>query len=340
MMSQIKSINNDKIQFASMINKTLYQTVALGGTFDHLHDGHKDFLLFAKEISKQVIVGVTDQHMTLQKPYSQLIQPTHVRKQAVVNFCGKHSIDAKVITILDPFGPTIEKNSIQAIVCTQNTLAGANKINEVREKLHLKQLPIHVHKLKMDKQGIGVISAERIRAGEIDRKGTVYTSLFTENFELSEDMRNFFSRLHGKIITSPTHAPHEKSLRIVVGDSSLESFITNNWQYDLGFFDGKRQRKVYPSELLESLHIDKKIENLPGFIETEIIITLKQWQTNKQLKHIFVNGEEDLLAVASVLSLPLGSYVYYGQPNVGMVESLVTEDLKESFYKILTTPNS
>lgn len=326
-----------------MINTILYNTLALGGTFDHLHDGHKEFLEFAAAISKSLLIGVTDQQMTLQKPYSELIQPTHVRKQAVLNFCGQHNITAKVITIFDPFGPTIEENKIEAIACTTDTITGANKINDIRSKLHLKQLPIHIHTLKKDSLGQKAISAERIRAGEIDRKGTVYKSLFTKNLQLDQTMRKFFAEPHGKLITQPGITKTDTSLRIIVGDSTLEKFVTNKWSYELGIFDRKRKRVEYQSSILDSLNAVERASNKPGYIETSAVEAVQEWKTvfqekgktSKEYKHIFIDGEEDLLAVVAVLLLPLGSTIYYGQPNQGMIECIVTENLKESFYSVL-----
>ncbi len=335
MMAQIKELNNDKIQFVNMIKKMLYNTAALGGSFDHLHDGHKDFILFAASISKSLIIGVTDQHMVLKKPFSELIQPTHVRKQAVLNFCNQHEIKAKLITLNDPFGPTIEENTIEAVICTTDTLPGANKINEIRNKLHLKELPIHVHQLKKDKEGIATISAERIRTGEIDRVGNVYASNFKTDLQLTETMREFFAKLHGTILTNPTEPQIKDAIKIVVGDSTLETFIQNNWNYTLGIFDKKRQRKEFASAVLDSLDTIS-VTNKAGWIQTEAVEVLRSYLENKNRKHIFVNGEEDLLAVIAILLLPLGSYVYYGQPKQGMVECVVSEKIKELFFEALT----
>jgi pantetheine-phosphate adenylyltransferase len=318
-----------------MIKKTLYNTVALGGTFDHLHDGHKDFLQFAGEIGSFLIIGVTDNNMILQKPLAHMIQPLHARKQAVANFCAAHKIPVKIIIISDPYGPTIEENNIQAIACTSETLAGANKINEIRKNLKLKELPIHVHKLKLDKLGQNSISAIRIRAGEIDRKGNVYTSIFDQNIKLTTNMRDFFSKLQGNIINQPT-LTESKNLKIVVGDPTLETFIKNKWPYNLGIFDGKKQRLPYASEILSKLEHVQKTQNQPGMIEIKAVQTIQTWLNNKNFKHIFVDGEEDLTAVIAVLLLPLGSLIYYGQPNQGMVECEVTENIKESFFNILT----
>ena len=336
MMAQKISLNNDKILHVSMIKKTLYNIVALGGSFDHLHDGHKDFILFAAEISKNLIIGVTDQQMVLKKPYPDLIQPTHVRKQAVLNFCNRHEIKAKLITLNNPFGPTIEENTIEAVICTTDTLPGANKINEIRSKLHIKELPIHVHKLKKDKEGTATISAERVRAGEIDRAGNVYTSIFKTDVELTEKMRSFFTKIHGNILVNPKEPQSKFAKRIVVGDSSLETFIKNNWQYDLGIFDKKRQRKDFQSDILDTLKNIEKVSNTAGKIEAQTVTILKSCIQNNSCKHVLVDGEEDLLAVAAILLLPLGSYVYYGQPNQGMVECVVSEKVKEHFFEALT----
>ena len=318
-----------------MIKKTLYNTIVLGGTFDHLHDGHKQFIQFAAEISKFLIIGVTDTHMTLQKTNNHTIQPKHIRKQAVVNFCGKQNIKAKVITIIDQFGPTLEKSRIQAIACTKDTITGADKINEIREKMFLRELPIHIHTLKKDSQNLGTISADRIRNGEIDRKGTVYKSVLNSDIKLSAEMRKFFSTMQCKLVLEPSEKKHKNDLRIVIGDTSLEKFITNKWKYDLGIFDGKRQRKVVASETLDQLE-KEKTTNKPGFIQVEATQAVYSWFKDKSFKHLFVNGEEDLTAVITVLAAPLGTYLYYGQPDKGMVECIVSEDLKESFFKVLS----
>jgi hypothetical protein len=48
-----------------------------------------------------------------------------------------------------------------------------------------------------------------------------------------------------------------------------------------------------------------------------------------------VDGEEDLLAVVTVLAAPAGSIVVYGQPNKGVVIVTVTETTKANAAKIL-----
>ena len=50
---------------------------------------------------------------------------------------------------------------------------------------------------------------------------------------------------------------------------------------------------------------------------------------------IVVDGEEDLLALPSILFAPINTHVLYGQPNAGLVIVSVTESLKVKVYDIL-----
>lgn len=314
-----------------MINKQLYTTIGLGGTFDHFHDGHADFLNFASQISKNLVIGVTNQHMVLSKPYAHLIEPLHIRKQRVTAYCHKQGISAEVITLDDPYGPTLENTKIEAIACTTDTSKGAEKINEVRNKLHLKELPIHIHSLKNDLLGEGPINATRIRAGEIDTVGHVFASLFKQELVLTPEQKSFFSNPQGKMIESPKTVSNQNEV-FVVGDSTLETFLKNNWRFSLGVFDKKRHRKLVTSQLIDQLPTTHRVNNVAGEISVELVTALQNWFTQSKFKFLFVDGEEDLAAVVLVLISPLETVIYYGQPDKGVIEMKVTIELKQRFY--------
>lgn len=315
-----------------MINKILYKTAGLGGTFDRLHDGHKDFIRYAASFSKELHIGVTNQKMTLSKPFNKTIESPAVRAKAVKNFCAEEGIRAKIIELKDPFGPTLEKKSVEAVVCTTDTERGAEKINEIRSKMGLKELPIHVHQLLLDKDGFGPINSSRIREGEIDREGNVFSQLIRQDIFLNQEQREFFAKAQGEIVEKPSKPEY---FTCVVGDSTLEQFVKNGWSYHLGIFDGKRKREVFESEILDQLEIDERVSNPPGKIGEEMSNILKKWAELRDFKHIFVDGEEDLAAVSLVFLLPLGSHVYYGQPDEGIVEMVVTEGLKHRMFEAL-----
>ncbi|KAK1936726.1 Phosphopantetheine adenylyltransferase 1 [Phytophthora citrophthora] len=124
---------------------TPHDLVILGGTFDHLHNGHKKLLSLAVSICKsRMIVGVTADSMLRKKSHAELLESLEKRKSAVrayIAFLNPH-ISADIVTIEDPFGPAIVVPEAAAMVVSTETLPGAAKINEVRvgrglPKLHI-----------------------------------------------------------------------------------------------------------------------------------------------------------------------------------------------------------
>ncbi|OQR92220.1 hypothetical protein THRCLA_08759 [Thraustotheca clavata] len=123
------------------------QVVVVGGTFDHLHNGHKKLLSFAASVtSKLLIVGVTAPHMLEKKKLGYLIQTLDVRKRKTGEYlqCIQPNLPIDVMTIDDPFGPSITSRQITGIVVSSETLAGAIKINDIRAERGLLPLKIYV----------------------------------------------------------------------------------------------------------------------------------------------------------------------------------------------------
>jgi pantetheine-phosphate adenylyltransferase len=318
--------------------KHLHKVVGLGGTFDHFHKGHESFLKFASRIGQQTIIGVTDERMILQKNLAQLIEPLSARKKSVISFCQKNRINAKVITLDDPFGPTLENSNVESLACTTETVHGANKINEVREKLRLSKLPVYIHNLQLDQEKLGPINSNRIRSGEINRSGLVYNKVFDKNLKINQKQKEFFANPQGEIVTFEEleqNSIEARTLVTVVGDSTLNAFIEHGLDFDLGVFDKKvmRQEKLLPQ--IKSIKTDKTVDNQAGIISSELANVLNQWKKDQDFKYLYINGEEDLAAVALVLVLPLNSIIFYGQPNIGIVGMVVTEKLKDEFYQVL-----
>ena len=319
----------------------IYKTIGIGGTFDHFHKGHEEFIRFASSLAQEVLIGITSEKLTLQKSYSQSIQSYEERRTAVLKFCQRNHIKVRSIELNDSYGPTLEDSKVRAIAVTEETQPGAKLINTLREKLGLRPLVVHVMALVKDENGEPIHSV-RIRNGEINRQGIVYENLFKIDVILSDAQRQFFSEPQGEIINletfkSPKLRPG-KSVA-VVGDESLETFINNQWNYILGVFDKRRARQDVYSEVIDSLKIDERTSNSPGLISVQLIKSLKSALSTTQKKHVFVEGEEDLATVALVLLLPLGSYVYYGQPDQGIVEIEITEQLKDHFFSAFQNPN-
>ncbi|KAI9098277.1 hypothetical protein DFS34DRAFT_659117 [Phlyctochytrium arcticum] len=107
----------------------IYDHVAMGGTFDHLHGGHKILLTMAAWLTRQrLICGVTDlnEEQVKKKAFGELIQPSEWRVKAVKEFLNKmrFGLVYDVVLIQDDFGPTKDDPKIQAIVGSQETAKG------------------------------------------------------------------------------------------------------------------------------------------------------------------------------------------------------------------------
>lgn len=150
-----------------------YEKVAVGGTFDYLHDGHKVIISKAFEVGECVQIGIVSDQMELKKD-SAGIQPLEDRKELLKKYLKKKNWldrgEIKVIT--DPLGPAAEDEEIEAIIVSEETRPGAEKINEVREENGLDRLDIVEIPLLLADDG-EPISSIRIRYGEIDVHGDV-----------------------------------------------------------------------------------------------------------------------------------------------------------------------
>ncbi|KAJ1992162.1 hypothetical protein GGI25_003011 [Coemansia spiralis] len=112
-----------------------YAHVAVGGTFDHLHIGHKILLTAtALAATKRVICGISVDALLERKKYKEQIEPYRVRELSVLLFLRK--IRKDIIFELDPlydlYGPTATDASIGALVVSQETLSGSSSLNERR----------------------------------------------------------------------------------------------------------------------------------------------------------------------------------------------------------------
>lgn len=301
----------------------------MGGTFDHLHKGHEDFILFASSLAKHLVIGVTDDTLVKGKQYAETIEAYRIRMKKVVQFCKKNQINCAVIPLHNSYGPAIESTDIQALAVTTATQQGGVEINHFRKKLKLPELPIHVFQLTKGADG-NVIASTRVRSGDINRSGAHYSQLFSTDLKLNTIQLQFFAQAQGNIVTEPKSAfSYQKS--IVVGDVSLQQFLKNNWHYDLGIFDNKTER----TKTIDTLKsFDARVTNPAGVISNNLYNTLHSWK-HASFQNLLVDGEEDLATVAAVLALPLGSMIYYGQPGEGMVEVEVTETVKERFFNAL-----
>lgn len=108
--------------------------VALGGTFDRLHAGHKLMLSVAALVaSKSVLCGVTDDaEMIATKEYRDRIESFDVRSGRVREFFesfAPQGITLELVKLSEPFGPTTSRPDIEALVISPETHGGGEASN-------------------------------------------------------------------------------------------------------------------------------------------------------------------------------------------------------------------
>lgn len=124
-----------------------HDVVAVGGTFDHFHDGHKILLSASAFIcAKELIVGITDHELLKDKKYKELLQSFEYRKHQVSHFISTFNphIKLSVYPINDVCGPTGYIEDIDAIVVSKETVKGAAFVNDYRDKKGMRKLAVHI----------------------------------------------------------------------------------------------------------------------------------------------------------------------------------------------------
>lgn len=119
----------------------------------------------------------------------------------------------------------------------------------------------------------------------------------------------------------------------VIGDFLTQKTIEYDLDVDLWLYDGKVMRHPVPNYMPPEMDI-KTIHNPPGTISTESLKVIKNI-TYDRPRALFVQGEEDLLALLVVKHAPINSLVLYGQPHVGVVAVIVTENMKSEVHNLL-----
>ncbi|KAI0975108.1 cytidylyltransferase [Xylaria arbuscula] len=149
----------------------LYSVVCLGGTFDHLHAGHK-LLLTAAAILLEVpdtpaavparfIIGVTGDELLKRKKYAEFVQPWDLRVTNVIEFLASilqlsktgwthpdvtktddkviarfrdGAVEIHCVVLQDAFGPTTTEEEMDVLVVSGETRSGGDAVNTRRRE--------------------------------------------------------------------------------------------------------------------------------------------------------------------------------------------------------------
>jgi pantetheine-phosphate adenylyltransferase len=317
--------------------------VILGGTFDRLHIGHEAFLDKAFKSGEKIIIGLTTPSMLKKIVRQNSVWPFEQRKKTVEDFVKKYGKEFIIEPIDDIFGPAVEIKDLDAIVATDETRHTCERINQIRERKGLKALEI-IHVPYIYSEDCRVISSSRIRKSEIDRQGHVLID-YSITESLKEDLRTPVSKIFegdNPIVTKDmiSYIRKKKFNRVIcVGDEVSYDLLQNGFKPRNVIVDGKVNRIPidYSDKIIENYSNKFKLTNNPGTIAKEVWKTLKDALEKESA--VVVKGEEDLLAIPTILLSEINTAIIYGQPGRGKVIIEVDEERKQIWRKRLSEFN-
>ena len=159
-----------------------YPVVCLGGTFDHLHPGHKLFLHAAVLLLQlpddttgnapcELVIGISSDELLAKKKFAEQLQSWDERACCVLDLLSTllgasttSPVDAKLVQgntkelhatfrhgavlarcvdFRDVYGPTVQEEAIEALVVSAETRSGGNAVNVKRTSQGWKTLDIY-----------------------------------------------------------------------------------------------------------------------------------------------------------------------------------------------------
>ncbi len=332
-----------------------YKLVICGGTFDRLHSGHKAFLLYAFEKGEHVLIGLTsDAYVTKVKKNADIF-PFEKRLEELKEFLNTKGLleRAKIVAIDSRFDETqIEEHTGAALLVSEETKNAGEEINKEREKQGFAPLPLLIFPL-IAGNNEERISSSKIRDGIMTREGVMLPdrSFLARTLYIPDSLRETLHKPFGMLFTRdiPKQFLKNPTKLVTVGDvitkrinklgvfpkiAVIDFFVerhkTNESLTQLGFTGKEKMIHIINPAGQLSPTLWKKLLHVHTFLQ--------------QAKNtvIIIEGEEDLLVIPLILTLPLGFIIMYGQPKMseegekeGVVILEITEELKKQTYRLL-----
>ena len=128
---------------------------------------------------------------------------------------------------------------------------------------------------------------------------------------------------------------------IAIGDIIAGSLWREGFQPSVAVIDYKSRREPLSKVQSSKLKVKnvRQYRNTPGTISQSVIKQVRvlrdRWFKDRHTQQLVIQGEEDLIALPSILLAPLDSIVLYGQYDLGVVVVKVTEEKKREAMNLL-----
>ena len=152
---------------------TQFDLVAMGGTFDVIHDGHMALLTKSFSISSKIIIGLSSDQLAAKRGKN-LVNDYSKRLSSLKDVIEKRfpNTSYEISKLENDFGPAVIEGSVQALVVSEETSSKGTHLNELRVERNLSPVEIVVVPMVLAKDG-KAISSTRIKNSEIDSSGNL-----------------------------------------------------------------------------------------------------------------------------------------------------------------------
>ena len=150
-----------------------FDLVAMGGTFDVIHNGHMALLKKSFSISSKVIIGLSSDQLAVKRGKS-LVNDYSKRFSLLESTIEKNFPNSsyEISKLENDFGPAVVEGSVKALVVSEETSAKGLHLNELRAERNLPPVEIVVVPMVLAEDG-KAISSTRIKNSEIDSNGNL-----------------------------------------------------------------------------------------------------------------------------------------------------------------------
>lgn len=173
--------------------------VAVAGTFNVLHEGHKALLDRAMWMADELYIGITSDEMAAS--HRKEVIPYYLRRKSIEDYVISKGEIATIFPIDDIYGPPEIMDDIDILVVSEETKENGKLVSRMREKRGLKPLKLDVVSLYRNCDG-EKLNATDVMNGTMSRDGqrdVVRVAVGSSNRVKVEAVREVMESIYGSV---------------------------------------------------------------------------------------------------------------------------------------------